>query len=810
MAKKKISRINEEFDFKLFVTIAKKNLLWFAFLMLSSVLIALVILRYSAPIYECSSVIKIANEDNAQNVLGLDSKNGFYSDNNSEIAGDIELIKSKIIIGKAVRSLPLQVSYYSKGSVLLNELYKQTPFTVDFALKDSSILGNPILIEFKNKKTLTLTYTSRISGKKTVQNYFIGKWINLPEATIKINAINFNVIEEMQKDISKDVFFFTLNNENEEISKIAKELSVSVLNTEAKTIQIKLKDKNAVKASEIVNKLAQEFNNYDVEKNTEVANKILDFIDKTISNIDVELSNSENSIETFKKTNKIISPDQAISEVTSDFKNYQNQLILINTQLSLYQSLSTDIRNNDEIGKFLLSISGLIKQGPLYDYLNKLQVLIDERDQIRLQATENAEIYKSIQIRIQNQKEIIYKTINNEVVNLQNQKQSLVSLMRDADNKFIKIPNQQAEFNRLERLFNINEKFYSLLLDKKAEFSITRAGFVAKHVILTESNPNIPPVSPNRALIISACLMIGFLTSFIIIISRYLLYNEINSLEEIGQYTEASLLGIVPKYKREIPVSQLLVDKNPKSVISEAFRSIRTNLQFISIEDESRILAVTSTISGEGKTFNAINLAGVVAFSGKKVIILDLDMRKPKIHIGFNVENERGMSTLLIGKDTVDNCIVHSSLANLDFITAGPIPPNPAELIINPRMNELLDYLKTKYDIIIADLPPVGIVSDGVPILQIADYPLYILRANYSKKMFIAQLNKLMNENKISNMSVILNGVEMSRMKYGYGYGYSYGYGYGYGYSYGYGYYEEDDEPKGFVDKLRQLIAKKR
>ena len=185
-------------------------------------------------------------------------------------------------------------------------------------------------------------------------------------------------------------------------------------------------------------------------------------------------------------------------------------------------------------------------------------------------------------------------------------------------------------------------------------------------------------------------------------------------------------------------------------------------------------------------------------------------MRKPKIHLGFNVENERGMSTLLIGKDVVENCIVHSSLANLDFITAGPIPPNPAELIINPRMNELLAHLKTKYDIIIADLPPVGIVSDGVPILQIADYPLYIFRSSYSKKIFIAQLNKLMNENKIKNMSVILNGVELSRMKYGYGYGYSYGYGYGYGYSYGYGYYEEDDEPKNFIDKLRDIIAKKR
>ena len=304
--------------------------------------------------------------------------------------------------------------------------------------------------------------------------------------------------------------------------------------------------------------------------------------------------------------------------------------------------------------------------------------------------------------------------------------------------------------------------------------------------------------------------MIGFILTLILILVRYLLYNEINALEEIGQYTNAALLGIVPKYKRDIPVSQLLVDKNPKSVISEAFRSIRTNLQFISNDTDAKIVAVTSTISGEGKTFNAINLAGVMAFSGKKVVILDLDMRKPKIHLGFNVENISGISTLLIGKDKVENCITHSTLNNLDFITAGPIPPNPAELIINPRMNELITYLKTIYDIIIVDLPPVGIVSDGIPIMQIADYPLYILRANYSRKMFIIQINKLIEENNVKNLSVILNGVEMSKLKYGYGYGYSYGYGYGYGYSYGYGYYDESDDPKSDLQKGIDFILRRK
>ncbi|MBL0095675.1 MAG: CpsD/CapB family tyrosine-protein kinase [Bacteroidetes bacterium] len=244
--------------------------------------------------------------------------------------------------------------------------------------------------------------------------------------------------------------------------------------------------------------------------------------------------------------------------------------------------------------------------------------------------------------------------------------------------------------------------------------------------------------------------------------------------------------------------------------MSEAFRSVRTNLQFISSAEGAKIIAVTSTISGEGKTFNAINLAGVIAFSGLRVVILDLDMRKPKIHLGFNVENNHGISTLLIGRDTPEKCILKSSLANLDFITAGPIPPNPAELIINPKMDALLEHLKALYDVIIIDLPPVGIVSDGVPMMQKADYPLYILRANYSKKMFIAQINKLITENKVNNLSIILNGVEMSRLKYGYGYGYSYGYGYGYGYSYGYGYYEDDNEPKNLFEKVRHFFNVKK
>jgi len=809
MAKKKISPINEEFDFKLLVTIARKNMLWLTFFLLSAILTAMLILRYTAPVFEASCILQLSEQDNARGVL-KESAFKSFSDPNNKLASSIELMRSKVIIERVLTKLPLKVSYFSKGEILTNELYNVSPFAVELRMKDSSLIDIPIEVDFLSENSFNLVFNNRNSSHSVKGPYKTGEWLEFPEVSFKVHIQDYKTIKLLQQDLSKDVFFFKINSQSAIATAIAKNLSVTPLNLEARTIQIKLKDKTQQKAADIVNGIAIEFNNYDLEKNSEVADKILDFIDNTIASIDIELSNSENSLERFKKENKIVDVDMAAGSISRQLEELQTEIFAYDHEINLFGKIRKDITVNNDIGKFLLSLSGRSENSAILTQLSRLQALLEQRDQIKIQATENSEVYKSIQLQLENQQNLLTKTLLNEELQLKAKRESRLKEIGTIENRLGRIPQQQAEYGRLTRLFTINEKFYSMLLEKKAEFSITRAGYVPQHIILQEARANTPPVSPNKALIISACMVVGFIAGFILIIARYLLYNEINSLEEVGQYTEAALLGIVPKYKREIPISQLLVDKNPKSVISEAFRSIRTNLQFISNDEGAKIVALTSTISGEGKTFNAINLAGVIAFSGLKVVILDLDLRKPKIHLGFNVENNQGISTLLIGKDKLEDCITKSSLINLDFITAGPIPPNPAELIINPRMSVLLEQLKTMYDIIIIDLPPVGIVSDGIPIMQIADYPLYILRANYSRKMFIAQINKLINENKVKNISIILNGVEMSKLKYGYGYGYSYGYGYGYGYSYGYGYYEEDEEPKTIFGRIKGLFNSKK
>ncbi|MFW5708293.1 MAG: polysaccharide biosynthesis tyrosine autokinase [Bacteroidota bacterium] len=346
------------------------------------------------------------------------------------------------------------------------------------------------------------------------------------------------------------------------------------------------------------------------------------------------------------------------------------------------------------------------------------------------------------------------------------------------------------EYSMLQRVHSINERFYNQLVEKKAEYSISKAGYVSQSVILESSRVPGQPISPKPRSIYASSLLAAIFLGLGVFLLKYLFYNEIPSLHDILKYTHAPVIGVIPKYKSEIPPNQLLVLKKPKSLISEALRAIRTNQQFINNDAGPKLVAVTSTISGEGKTFFAMNLAGILAFSNKKVIVIDFDMRKPKIHLGFNVENIKGVSTILSNIDGIDDCIQPSKVKNLDFITAGPVPPNPSELILTPRMDEMINYLKSRYDYVIVDNPPVGIVTDGMKSILMSDYPIYIFKANYSKRMFIQNVNRLISESHINNLSVVLNAVDKEYSSYGYDKGYSYGYYYG-GYGAGYGYYDD-------------------
>ncbi len=542
------------------------------------------------------------------------------------------------------------------------------------------------------------------------------------------------------------------------------DLEINLLDPVAQTIQIFYTGKSPSKASDIVNTIASEFQTYDVEVKSQSAFKILKYIDEQLKSTFDTLNDMENRIENLKRDYGLDSLSiRPMAGLINKNDNIENQIDKIDIEIKYIDEFEKNLLENVDIDifKMLAFSSGSEFKNSVSTLLGPLNNLLLQKENLKQDYTENSASVSAIDFQIDLQKKLIIENIKNLKKNFASQKTKLINkwenLKRNAYGG-TKLSNEQLfqmfELRKIQRMYNLNEKYINDLIEKKAQYSLAKAGYISQNVILKSSKIPTIPISPDKQLAYIISLVLGTLISLALILIKYLMYNEITSINDISRYTEAPVLGIIPNYKKIIPVSQLIIDKKPKSMMAESLRAIRTNLQFISNEPGPKVIAVTSTISREGKTFFSINLAGIIAFSDKKVIIIDFDMRKPKIHVVFDSENTRGVSTILVGKDSPEDCITNTEFSNLDYITAGPTPPNPSELILNKRMDAMIQYLKTKYDFIIIDTPPVGVVTDGMKPIQIADYPIYILKANYSKRMFIQNILRLINENNIKKLSL--------------------------------------------------------
>jgi len=760
---------------------------------------AFLYLRYTYPIFEAKSVIQIANNSDEAKKLLKTSQTAINLD------GKIEILKSPNFLSRVFNKLPLDISYFQIGNVLNYEMYKSSPFEIEYRYPKSDIFAVPVNISFIDDKNAKLIISqNNIEKEYKIQ---IGKWNSLPVIdSIKVDILNFDKIKADQKGKNENAYFFNFTSRDNLVRmyspliKIEKELEA------AGTIRIIVHDKNASKASDVCNSIVNEFKQYDIEKQAEGINKTLKFIDDQLKLMQDKLYNSENDLQNFKISNNV-DENLPLPDFVIRLNSLKNEETQIDLNLSVLEQIENKLNENKELDVFKLVPLTLIftDQPGLESQLKKLEnLLVKKEDELYSKTPNNISIVQ-LDNQIDFQKNIVIESIKaiksgftTKKIQIQIKLEEFEYDVRNSGLKFDKI-----EMTRLMKLNEINQEYFTKLISLKSQLAIDNAGITSENTVLQNSFIPGSPFFPSKKVVVLSALTAWFLLSLILIIVRYLFYNEITSLNEITRFlSETPILGIVPNYKDVIPVSQLLVDKKPKSLIAESLRSIRSNLEFLSDKPGPKVLAITSTISGEGKTFVAMNLAGIIAFSEKKVIIIDLDMRKPKIHVGFGVSNDKGMSTILIRRNSISECIYRSSLTNLDFITAGPVPPNPSELVISQRMIEVIDELKKTYDIIVIDNPPVGLVTDGIKMIKIADYPIYVFRENYSKRNFVQNVNKLMRDHNIKNLSIIMNSVDIK--KSGYGYSGIYDYDYGYGYGYGFGYYDEDFRREKFT--LREFI----
>lgn len=789
--KERLVKFSNDFELGLFIHVFRKSVWWVLSFFILALLGVFAYLRYSETIYNSKAIIQLSKPDRTNEILKIASN----EDNTNQLAEAIEILKSQVFLQRVEKRLKLNISYFNEGTFKNYELYKSSPFIVTIKEKNKEWDNKPVYIELDNSGVKGNIVLGK--NKEKVLPFNLNNWQRNNDIEFSISLNPTQDKNEALTSLKKlDKPYFIINSQENNLKELKSNLDVKVINEQSQSISIEVKNTVPIKAADIANAIAEEFQEYGIERESESSKKILDFIDEQLNNVFFDLKQSESNIESFRKKNKYSEDDNLKLNSYNRFSKLEDQLLKIELDEMVLTDLQKDLQKNKNIDSYLLLslLAGSDEEASIRSVINELKKLTIEKENLLYNLTPGSEAVKQISNQIEVQKKLLIESIvsyrnklKTKYNNLKN-KSDLISGGIDA------LPDKDMEYSRLMRMFNINEKYYTLLLEKKTEFSISNAGFVAKTTLLEAALPNTTPSSPSKKI----ALIIGFfgalLLSLFLVLIRYFLNDQLLSLNEIIKHTRAGIntLGIIPLFESKIPVSQLIIQNNPKSIISESFRTIRSNLQFISNTPGTKIIALTSTVSGEGKTFVAINLAGIIAYSGKKAVIIDLDMRKPKIHKGFGVSNEKGMSTILIGLTSISECINKSVIPTLDYITAGPEPPNPSELIISENMQKIIDELKTMYDYIIIDNPPVGLVSDALPVFQKVDYPIFVFRSEYSKKSYIQILDRLKNENNISKLSVILNAVDIKRNNYGY----NYGYGYGYGYGNNYGYYTDIQKKK--------------
>ena len=785
-----IPMVNDQFDLNVFIHIVKKSkwILFSVFIIVA--IISMAYLRYSPRLYESSAIIQINNENSSSKILGVEK--AYEEDELDQI---VELLSSKQFLTKTLNKLPLKVSYFNKGVFLSEELYKQSPIDITYKITSNTIYNQEIYLNYINQKDFELVHI--VKEKEIRYKGHYDKWMSLSGVNLKISLLNRK--SSAKERLKLGAFYFRFNNLLRDINKYLGNLSISVKNYGARTIEISYKGENGLKTAEIANTIAKTYLEYEIERKKESSTSIIEFIDTQTSKVYKNLNTTEQDILNFKKRNNIkdygISNVQPISIFMTKINELEDAVLNADIEISSLKQVNRELNKNDDINilELIALISGTSSQDIVSGILTKLQDLLTEKEILLNDVTSNNHKIQVIDKQFENQKIILKEFIGTTIQRLKVRKDNLSGKISEYENKIFKESDyNEIELSRMERYYAIQDKFYQKLIEKKAEYLISQAGYVSKNTILESATTPRVPISPDKKIIIIFSFFIAIAVSVVILLVRYIFYNELSSVQELEFYTKVPIIGSIPLVEMNNKYSQLIVQKEMNAIITESFRTIRSNLDFYKMKKKGNLIVVTSTVSGEGKTFVAINLAGILAMRKKKVIIVDLDLRKPKIHFSLNVKNDEGMSRVLLGKVKLKDVIRRTEVETLDYITADIIPPNPSELISGETMSSVLEELKTIYDYIIIDTSPIGLVADSIHLFKQADLPLYILKANYSKRRFLYNLDFLQKKKEIKHINIILNGINMNMNKNSYQYGYGYGYGY----------YEASHQKKSLFHKL--------
>ena len=750
----------ESLDIDKLKSVFLKSLPIVILLLLISLSIATIALRYTKQLFQSSSILQLDIKSDAK-VFGFKS----FDEDINNLAKEIEIIKSKLFLSKVAETLNYDISYYQYGDLLYEERYNNSPFTVKLISCSSHLYNRSIDLEIINQSTYQLKYEI---GTTIYENSF-----NFKDT---IDTKDLQICVELTDEYDPDIdnrYFFTLNTQSSILNYINSNLTVEPLDFKAKTITISFNDHNRIKAHDIVHAIDTLYIYYTQLEKNKANNQKIEFLNEQLKQTEDRLTELENYFENFTIDNKTTDLGANLSKTIVLLEQLDSQRFSIQQKIKGYDDLYDQLLNEKELSINPTNLA--LFPSDIRQELDRLNTLYEDKAILLSSYNENTLAYQKKNKEIDFLKDRLTKYIESSRNQLYENLDEIKTRRTGLESEFVELPSKRTEYSKTERYYGLYEDFYLSLMQNKAEFELAQAGTVTEYKILSSASSPSTPISPNKFIYYGIGSIVGLFLSFLYIGVRYLMHNKITSQQELERLSSAFVLGTIPYYSKDKKTkTRLVVSKNLKSEISEAFRTIRTNLEFLNGQDKKPVIAITSTISGEGKTFVAANLGGIISLLNNKVILVDLDMRKPRFHEVFeDTDPTRGLSTILIKKHSVKECIHNTDLENLDYIPAGPIPPNPSELILGGQFEELMNYLENEYDVIIIDTPPVGLVTDGIHALKIARIPIYIVRADFSKKAFIKNINRLIKVHKLNRLSLILNSMKKTTNgNYGYGKGY--------------------------------------
>ena len=670
-------------------------------------LIALAYIRYTTPVYSVSSTILIRDDNNtqlgAENILeGMELFSGKTNINN-----EIVVLKSYSLINQVIDELSLGVSYHQHGFLQSNELYQNTPFSVIVDSNYSQITNTEFRIKIIDDKKFNLSCsiddqnTYNLKSDKLNKNIFanieiddefnFNQQIKTKYFSFKISktkAFNLNSIIENEKDFS-----FKLYQRSKLVANYIDAVAINPINKETSVLKLKINGENPGKNIEFLNTLSKKYIDYGLNDKNNMAINTISFIEEQLSLIKDSLLVIENNIEKFKRKHPNI---ENIEEEYGAFfqkQKVENLLAEQNVNIKYYSSLLNYLNENkDESGIVSPSSMG-ISNPELNTLINQLLQLTARKSDLELTTTEKNPTYISIITQIKNTKEILIENLSNLISNTKIYENDLLARQDSYNNSINSLPQYQKEYINLKREYLYNEQTLAYLQNKKYEASLAKAGTESDHKVIDYARLDSEiPVSPKSSVTYFFCLLLALFIPIIFISLKEFFNNTIRSKKDLQMHSNIPILGLIGHSEK---LTSLIVPKNSKSVISESFRSIRTNIQYLAVDKTKKVITVTSSIGGEGKTFCSMNLASIFALSGHKTVLIGADLRKPKLELEFKSENKSGLSNYLINKSTLSEITNKTEVEHLDIIFSGPTPPNPAELLDSSKMKNLIKVFQS-------------------------------------------------------------------------------------------------------------------